>query len=370
MSAACGQSEVIAFLSRPESYGLQGGHVERIETHCSIVFLVGDRAYKLKRAIRYADLDYMTVARRKAACAAELVLNRRTAPQLYLCVSAIYREPGGVLAFDGPGTPLDHVVVMRRFAQADLFEGLAERGQLTEPLMRALGQDIARLHAMAERTPAFGGSIAIQRVIETNARELARHAVVLDATVIGTLDRHAQAALAAAAPLLDQRRHEGKIRRCHGDLRLANICLWSGAPLLFDAIEFSDEIGCIDVLYDLAFLLMDLQLRKRTDLADIVLGAYLAQAPEQDGLPALPLFLALRAAMRSYALADSADRQSNPTQAAQKCALARLHLGAAITYLKPDHVTAQQSTGVVPGHFLHIQNGGGQGDDAPRSSHS
>ena len=327
------QAEVIGFLSRPESYGLADGRVELVETHCSIVFLVGARAYKLKRAIRYADLDYTTPARRQAACAAELVVNRRTAPQLYLGMRAVCRRPGGTLAFDKPGPPLEHVVEMRRFAQSDLFDVLAERGELTGTLMQALGQEIARLHGLAERTGAFGGSAAIQRVIAANTRALTRHAALLEGAAIATLERHAQAALARLAPLLDRRRHEGKIRRCHGDLRLANICLWRGAPLLFDAVEFSDEISCIDILYDLAFLLMDLQLRGLAGLADTVRDAYLACAPEQDGLPALPLFLALRAAMRGYALADSAGR--HPAQEGQKRALARLHLSAAIAYLAP-----------------------------------
>jgi hypothetical protein len=112
--------EVIAFLSRVESYGMGAqGPVERIDTHCSTVFLVGRHAYKLKRAIAFASLDYTTTERREAACRAELALNRRTAPELYLAVRPINRSPSGGLAFDGPGPPIDWVVVMRRFEQDD-----------------------------------------------------------------------------------------------------------------------------------------------------------------------------------------------------------------------------------------------------------
>ncbi|MDR3505763.1 MAG: phosphotransferase [Acidocella sp.] len=329
------QDEVIGFLSRPESYGLHGGTVEKIETHCSIVFLAGERAYKLKRAIRYSALDYTTLARRQAACAAELVLNRRTAPEIYLGVSTICRAPGGGMMFNGPGPVLEPVVAMRRFAQTMLFDHLLEHGRLTPALMQALGRAIARLHNGAERTPQFGGSAAMRRVIADNARELAHVASALDGADASALTSRTAAALEDVAELLDRRRAEGKVRRGHGDLRLANICLWSGVPTPFDAIEFSDEIGCIDVLYDLAFLLMDLLVHGRADLANAAFDAYLDVAPETDGLRALPLFLALRAGTRAYALAGSAARQADPAQAARKMALARLHIAAGLGFLAP-----------------------------------
>jgi hypothetical protein len=331
-----GQDAVIAFLSRPASYGLPNDPVERIETHCSIVFLVADRAYKMKRAIRYASLDYTTGEARRAACEAELVLNRRTAPGLYLQVQSINRDAEGALAFDGPGPALDHVVVMRRFAQADLLDNMADRGALTRDLMRALGQAIARLHATAAPTPGFGGSAAMGRAIVDNERELARVASALDGVAVDALGDRVRAALAANAALLDRRRAEGKVRRGHGDLRLANICLHGGQPTLFDCIEFSDEIGCVDVLYDLAFLLMDLLLRDRGDLANAAFNAYLDMAPETDGLRALPLFLALRTATRSYAVAGSAERRTNPREVARLLAHARRHINAGINFLSPE----------------------------------
>ena len=327
------QDAVIDFLSQAASYGLHDGAVERIETHCSIVYLAADRAYKLKRAIRYASLDYTTRDSRRAACEAELVLNRRTARELYLGVRSINRAANGALMFDGTGPSLDHVVVMRRFAQSDLFDYMAETGRLTPELMHALGEAIARFHLAAEATPTFGGSDAIRRVIDDNDRELALVAAALDGAAVGTLSSSAQTVLEKVAVLLDQRRAEGRVRRCHGDLRLANICLYSGRPTLFDCIEFSDEVSCIDVLYDLAFLLMDLHLRGRADLGNVLFDAYLNLAPDTEGLRALPLFLALRAATRSYALAGSAHRQTNPEQSARLLALARRHIDAGIGFL-------------------------------------
>lgn len=285
-TASDDQDAVIKFLSDPASYGGHG-EVERIDTHCSIVFLTADHAYKLKRAIRYASLDYTTRKLRQTACETEIVLNRRTAPELYVGVRSINRGPSGVLTFVGEGPALDHVVVMRRFAQSDLFDRMAQMGTLTSELMHALGDAVARLHLVADKTPQHGGAEAIRRVIAANDRELAKVAGELDGAAVGTLSSHARTALDGLATLLDRRRNAGRVRRCHGDLRLANICLYAGQPTLFDCIEFSDEIGCIDVLYDLAFLLMDLHLHERGDLGNAVFNAYLDLAPETDGLRAL-----------------------------------------------------------------------------------
>lgn len=330
------QREAIDFLSRPASYSLGLASVERVDTHCSIVFLAGDFAYKLKRAISYADLDYTTRERRRKACEAELVLNRRTAPDLYLAVRAIRRDASGALAFDGAGPALEHVVVMRRFAEENLFEHLAERFALTPERMIALGAAVARLHLMAEITPEHGGAEAVRRVIAGNRRELARVQTALDGAEPGAAEQRVRDELARQTPLLERRRAGGKVRRCHGDLRLANIVLAGGRPLLFDCVEFSDEIACIDVLYDLAFLLMDLLLRDRSDLASLVFNAYLDRRPETEGLAALPLFLSLRAATRSYGLAGSAGRKESPREAARLLASARRHLDASAAFLDPE----------------------------------
>lgn len=326
------QDAVIEFLSNPASYGVQGD-VVRIDTHCSIVFLTADYAYKLKRAIRYASLDYATRELRQAACEAELALNRRAAPELYIRVRSINRDPTGGVRFDGEGPALDHVVVMRRFTQSDLFDHMALSGRLTRELVHAVGEAVARLHLAAEATPNHGGSEAIRRVIADNDRELAKVAAELDGAAVGMLSSHLRTELDTCATLLDRRRDEGKVRRCHGDLRLANICLYRGKPTLFDCIEFSDEVSCIDVLYDLAFLLMDLELHGRPDLGKVVLRAYLDLAPETDGLHTLPLFLSLRAATRSYSVAGSARRRSDPQEAHRLLAFARRHIDAGIDFL-------------------------------------
>ena len=146
---AAGQEEVVAFLSRSETFG--GQAVEIVETHASIIFLAGDRAFKLKRAVRYSFLDYSTPERRRDACLAELSINRRFAPDLYLEVQPVVRRPDGLLGFgNGASVPVDWLVVMRRFDAAAQLDRMAEKGELRPELARPLAERIADLHARAE----------------------------------------------------------------------------------------------------------------------------------------------------------------------------------------------------------------------------
>ncbi|MFL5256046.1 MAG: hypothetical protein ACJ8AI_24770 [Rhodopila sp.] len=149
------QQAVIDFLSDPASYGRPDARVERVETRCSIVFLVADGAYKLKRAIRFASLDYTTVERRRAACESELRLNARTAPDLYLAVRAITCGVDGTLAFDGTSPALDHVVVMRRFAQSALFDYMAEANEARALVAQARRHIAAALGFLDVRAPVL-----------------------------------------------------------------------------------------------------------------------------------------------------------------------------------------------------------------------
>ena len=132
------QQAVIAFLSEPSSYGPAIERVDIIETHVSLVFLAGDRAYKLKRAVKYPYLDFSTPEHRRRACEAELALNRRTAPTLYLEVQALARMPDGKIGFAGNGPAIDWLVVMRRFEQSSLFDALAQTGGLSVRLINEL----------------------------------------------------------------------------------------------------------------------------------------------------------------------------------------------------------------------------------------
>src|SRR5438128_7182710 len=164
------QGDVISFLSMPEAYGRSTGPVERIDTHISIVWLAGDRVYKLKRTVHFDYVDFSTIELRRAACEAEVRLNRRTAPSLYLGVRPVTRDAGGTLAIGGQGTAVDWLVEMVRFDQDTLFDRLAERHQLDAGLMEGLADAIVRLHAGAEPRSDHGGREGMAWVIDGNAR--------------------------------------------------------------------------------------------------------------------------------------------------------------------------------------------------------
>lgn len=190
------QDEVIAFLSDGASYGLPGTQVERIETHISIVFLVGDRAHKLKRAVRFSYLDYSTPRKRERFCKAELELNRRTAPAIYIRVRSISRGADGRLCFDN-GTAIDRVLEMRRFSQADLFDQLAEGRKLTPQLMRDLTDVIVGFHSHAEVMRDHGGRAAIEQTIRNNNLNLVESGPPLDASEVEYVTAQSIAKLSA-----------------------------------------------------------------------------------------------------------------------------------------------------------------------------
>ncbi len=322
------QREVIAFLGDPANHGAAADKVERIETHASVVFLVGERAYKLKRAVRLPYLDYSTLSRREQYCRAELALNRRTAPELYRRVRSITRGGEGRLAFDGTGPVVEWVLELKRFDQETLFDRLAAAHRLTPELMRDLADAVAAFHAAAEIVPEQGGRGGLAATIAGTTTDLARAEPPFAAATVAELHSAYEARLAGLGDLLERRRREGRVRRCHGDLHLGNICLVDGRPTLFDAIEFSDAFAAIDVLYDFAFLVMDLIHRDLGDLANAVFNRYLDRSGEGDGLAALPLFLSLRAAIRADVRATAA-RTVAPERRAGAAAEAASYLALA-----------------------------------------
>ncbi|MDO8678197.1 MAG: AAA family ATPase [Acidobacteriota bacterium] len=322
------QTAVVTFLAAPSTHG--GVAVERIDTHAAVVFLAGDRAFKLKRAVCYDYLDFSTVEQRREMCEAEVRINRRTAPALYRGVVAVTREADESLAFGGSGAPVDWVIEMTRFDQDGLFDRLAARGALGLELMAPLGAAIARFHNGAGSRFDHGGRAGMAWVVNGNAEGLTSEGTgILPRNGCATITSNTRYALDLQSDLLDARRNAGLVRDCHGDLHLRNIVLIDGRPTLFDAIEFNDEIACIDVLYDLSFLLMDLWRRQLPEHANHVWNAYLAETVDLDGLPLLPLFLSCRAAVRAKTSAAAARVQVDVTRRAGLETLARDYLAMA-----------------------------------------
>jgi aminoglycoside phosphotransferase family enzyme/predicted kinase len=328
------QSEVVMFLASPSTH--IGAAVERIETHASIVFLAGTRAWKLKRAVRYDYLDFSTAERRRSMCEAELLLNRRTAPGLYRRVVAVTRESDGSLALGGQGTPIDWLVEMARFDQEGLLDRQAAQNALDAGLMPSLASAIARFHADAARRPDHGGRAAMAWVIDGNAMGFAEQGSdFLDAAACAALTKDTREALERYGPLLDARRDEGFVRQCHGDLHLRNIVMLDGRPTLFDGVEFNDDIACIDVQYDLSFLLMDLWRRQLPRHANAVWNGYLDETLDFNAVPLLPTFLSCRAAVRAKTSATAARLQTDPQRQRELQTTAREYLSLAQRLLHP-----------------------------------
>ena len=298
------QAEVLDVLARPQTYDPPPATVERIDTHASSVFLAGPFAYKVKRAVKYPFLDFSTLDRRHKACLNELRVNARTAPQLYLDVVPVTIGYDGVFGLGGgEGKVVEWVLRMRRFDQSKLYDRMAGEGWLGLEAMKRLAEVIAAFHDSADRVLTADRNVRpLEGVLLDNEGAFAANPDVVPPQAAGELARASREALAALAPLLRARARGGYVRHCHGDLHLRNIVEIDGAPVLFDAIEFDDSLATIDVLYDLAFLLMDLGKRGLGVHANAVLNAYLdhdGSTGNLVGLKALPLFLSMRATIRA-----------------------------------------------------------------------
>lgn len=278
------------------------GHagVTRIDTHAASVFLDGKRALKIKRAVRFPFLDYSTLEKRKAACEEEIRINRPLAPQIYHRVVAITEEPDGSVQVGGRGRPIEYAVDMLRFDESRTLDHLAKAGLLDAKLASATADAIVASHAAATRADGNAWVSSIPALIGGNSNGL-RAGSPFDAGDIERLGKASHEAFLRIRATLAERGRRGFVRRCHGDLHLANIVLIDDRPVLFDAIEFDAQMATVDVLYDLAFTLMDLLHHDQPRAANIVLNRYLAATPADnlDALSALPLFMSIRAAIRA-----------------------------------------------------------------------
>lgn len=329
------QNDVLAFLADPVTHG--GAPVTRIDTHAAAVFLAGEHALKIKRAVRFPFLDYSTLDKRKAACEAELEINRRYAPDIYKRVVAITRKPDGKLTLDGQGAIVDWVLQMRRFDENATLDRLADAGRIDLRLADALGRVIADAHRQAPVAAVGPWIAALGQYIEQNADAFAEFSDLFGAPDAATLTQASRQAYARLRPLLQRRGEESLIRRAHGDLHLGNIVLIDGRPVLFDAIEFDPVVASGDLLYDLAFVLMDLVERRLRPAANAVFNRYLIESAREsdlDALAALPLFLSLRAAIRAKVTAARlANATADKAEAIRKSA--RSYFALALHLIAP-----------------------------------
>ena len=327
------QSAVASLLADPETHG--GEKPTRIDTHGAMVFLTRDRVYKVKRAVDFSYMDFSTAAKRLAALQEELRVNRRTAPDLYIGIAPVMAE-GDSLRLGDPGdedeSAVEHALVMRRFDAT--FDEIADRGELQPDQITAIAAQTAALHQSAE--PHFRADPAgrVNDAIAGAIRQARQNPEILDPALVDRMEQRLLLHWQAATQTIRQRSAGGLERHCHGDLHLRNICLFEGKPTLFDAIEFNQEFANIDLLYDLAFLLMDLEGRGLRSLSNLALNTYLDRRmadgwPDEAGLTLLPLFMGLRALIRAEVGANMASVQGDAARAESQKGEAASHLSLA-----------------------------------------
>lgn len=312
------QSAVMRFMGDPASHNLPQDNndqqVVRIDTHGAAVFLAGEKAYKIKRAVCFPFMDFSTLARREEACRAEIEINQPNAPEIYIDVIAITRDKTGKLALNGRGEPIEWAVAMHRFDPQMTFDNLARRDALSESDLDGAVDAIVRFQKHACLRRAADWIVDLGSYIEQNDQAFHEAYSSFSLQESSSLTQRTQAEWHRMRPLLLARGTNNKVRRCHGDLHLRNIVRLGDTIRLFDAVEFDVRIATGDVLYDLAFLLMDLDEHGRRRDANRVLNRYLAKVNDEDdleALAALPLFLSVRAALRAKISAMSAQHQHN-----------------------------------------------------------
>lgn len=330
---------------------LQKAHAAQvIETHISWVLLIGDYAYKIKKSVGLGFLDYTSLSSREHFCAEELRLNRRTAPDLYLEVVSIGGSTDEPLL--GAQPAIEYAVKMRRFADDALLDARLQRGDVQPSHIDALAAVVADFHARAaalDPLSTYGTAHTIRAAAMQNFEQMR---TLLkdkkDLQQLAVLERQTDAEWQACAALFELRRSAGVVRECHGDLHLANIALIDDQPVPFDGIEFSPALRWIDVMDEVAFTMMDLLHRGRSDYAWRYLNAYLEKSGDYAGVNVLRFYLAYRAAVRAKVAAiraiqpgvEKSDRQSRlrccraHLELAQRC-LSERHPGLIITHGLP-----------------------------------
>jgi aminoglycoside phosphotransferase family enzyme len=290
VSIPAAQAEAAALLAR-----LSGA--APVETHISAVYVGRETAWKMKKAVALGFLDFTRLADRERFCRHELALNAPHAPGLYRDVVAITRGPDGALREGGDGEAVEWVLRMAPVPAEDFLDAVAARGGLAPALLDDVADAVAAMHAGAEHA-GIDAPAAMARILEGNVPAARRAG--LDAARVEAWAGDARAELARIAPVLAARAASGCVRRCHGDLHLGNLVLWRGRPCLFDALEFDEALARIDVGYDLAFLLMDIDLRAGRAAANRVLNRYVARRGDAGLVAGLPLWLSLRAMIRAH----------------------------------------------------------------------
>ncbi len=313
--------------------------IQLIQTHISYVLLTGDYAYKLKKPANFGFLDFSTLEKRKHFCEEELRLNQRGAGELYLEVIPVTCA-GEEYHLGGTGETVEYAIKMRQFPQESLFSELFAAGNLQESQLEELGRVVAQYHAQAHTNDyirSFGEVSQVRLAIDENYQQAEKY--------IGGPQTQAQFEetkqytdnfFVQNPELFKSRIDNNYICEGHGDLHLRNIALWHDKILLFDCIEFNEPFRFVDVMYDVAFTVMDIEARGRKDLGNAFLNAYVEQTGDWEGLQVLPLYLSRQAYVRAKVNSFLLDDPSVPDAVKEEAAkTASAYYHQAWEYTKP-----------------------------------
>ncbi|HEY9620101.1 MAG TPA: AAA family ATPase [Crinalium sp.] len=313
--------------------------IQLIQTHVSYVLLTGELAYKVKKPVNFGFLDFSTLEKRHHFCNEELRLNRRGAAELYLEVLPI-TQTGDAFQLGGTGEAVEYVVKMRQFPQETLLSSMFERGDLTEELLTELAVAIAQFHSTAATSDyirSFGEVANVRHAFDENYEQTEAYIggpqtqKQFDETRVYT-DRF----FAERDALFTSRMQNNWIRECHGDIHLRNICYWNDHLLLFDCIEFNEPFRFVDVMFDIAYIVMDLEARQRPDLSTLFLNTYVEQIGDWEGLQVLPLYVNRQSYVRAKVTSFLLDIPSVPDDEKKAAAeTAALYYRLAWQYAQP-----------------------------------
>jgi len=328
-------AQLVEALSDPAFYDHPVDEVRFLQTHISSVFLTGDFVYKLKKPVNFGFLDFSTVELREQYCRAEVELNRRLAPSVYLKAAPITLD-GDHLAIDGSGEVVDWVVVMHELDEAMLGTQVLERGDLTDAHMDGLVDVLVPFYrdaATGEGVDRYGEIEAVKFNTDENFSQTKAYVGKLVSTErFKHIRRWTNAFYDDNADLFARRIAEGRIRESHGDLHLGNVFL-EDPPIIFDCIEFNERFRCGDVAVDLAFMAMDLDFNDRPDLGKRFIDRYVEASGDAELVEMLDFYKCYRAYVRGkIACFTSSDPAlDDPAKRVQRN-LARHFFGLAYRY--------------------------------------
>ena len=309
--------------------------VRLMQTHVSYVLLTGDYVYKLKKPVNFGFLDYSTLEKRRHFCEEELRLNQRGAGSLYLEVVAITGSKDGAddAQINGSGEPIEYAVKMRQFPQSALLSEQFAKGLLDEEKVRSLAQTVADFHsktATSDHIRTYGTPDAIRQAFDENYEQTLAYIGGDEITKPQTQKQfnetkaYTDSFFATEQALFQKRLDADRIRACHGDLHLGNICEWEESIFLFDCIEFNEPFRFVDTMFDIAYIVMDLEVAGRHDLSQIFLNQYVEATGDYEGLEILPLYVSrqsyVRAKVTSFMLGDPSVSEEDQKAASEKAA--------------------------------------------------